>query len=264
MRFQTHLFPVILPPIVLAVLLVRWRTWHDPVLRGRLALLLGLCIMARLRRGFGGADWYNVMLELPAYAVFLQLVCGPARQKAARAVRAALSVLLVIAFYTYLSLAVGPLTLHGTLPRSVTRNGIVRWPIPVAIAYQTADRMMQSVDGLSRRPAYAFGVTGGWDYFLLRKNPLPFTDGVQGVAAGARDSLTAALLATQPLLVDNRYALRHAFGVPNLLSWEPPAVDNRHVRVDRAWFEGVLRRCTALGDGDTTAMITVYDCPEKP
>src|SRR5205085_2241600 len=170
---------------------------------GRLALLLGLCIMMRARRGFSGADWYNVLLELPAYALFFKLICGPAQQKAARAVRAALSLLIVIAIYSYISLAVGPLTFQGRYPRTVTRNGLVRWPAVAAMAYQTADRLLQSADPEGHRPAFAFGASGGWNFFLTRPNPLPWGDGLPAGDSIVREQATPRLMRSRSLLVDN-------------------------------------------------------------
>lgn len=259
-RLQAHLFPVILPPIILVALLARWKQWHDPVLRGRVALLLGLCITARLRRGFAGADWYNVLLELPAYAVFLQLACGPARQKAARAVRAGLAVLIVIGIYTYVSLAVGPFTLQGVYPQMLTRNGMVRWPSGAALAYQTADRLVQRADPAARRPVFAFGASGGWNFFLLRRSPLPYLDGLPSPDRATRETATALIHAARAFLIDNAYARRQVLAVPSLFDWEPPAEPNRFVRWDRVWFDGLIGDCAPVGDADSTAAIHVYDC----
>ena len=259
-RLQAHLFPVILPPLLLAVLFVRWPKWHDPVLRGRLALLLGLCVAARMRRGFAGADWDNVLLEIPAYALYLKLICGPNQQKAARAVRAALAVLIVVGAWAYISLAAGPLTVQGSYPPTLTRNGVVRWPAPISSAYRTAERLVTGADSTGRRPAYAFGASGGWNYFLARPNPLPFGDGLPSNRASTLDSGTALLRAARPLLIDNRLALRHVLAPSRINAWEPNAIPNRFEMRDRPWFLSQALACPRVADPDSSAVIFVYDC----
>ncbi len=261
-RLQSHLLPFILPPILLAVLLARWKRWHDPLLRGRVALLLGLCITARVRRGFSGADWYNVLLELPAYALYLQLVCGPARHKAFRAVRACLALLIVLALYAYVSLGTGPLTIRGILPRTVTRNGAVRWPAVEARAYRAADTLVSRLDPSGSRPVYAVGASGGWNFFLHRANPLPFTNGLPSVSTALLDSAAERLRATRPapILIHNRFALLPMLTAGNLFAWEPISDRSRFARRDAPWFDALAATCQVLGHGDSTAAVRVFDC----
>src|SRR4030095_10860416 len=70
-----HAFPVLLPVIVLGVLLWRWRD-VAPDLRVLAVLLLSICVVARLRRGFEFAEWYQVLLEVPAYLVAAKAMLG--------------------------------------------------------------------------------------------------------------------------------------------------------------------------------------------
>ena len=262
-RFQAHLFPYILPPILLATLLVRWRKWFDPVLRTRLALLLGLAIVARLHRPSFGPAWYNVFIELPAYTLFFLLLCGAEKHKAARAIRAALSVLILLGSYTYISLARGPLTLHGTWPAMVTAPGSVRWQPQARQAWLRADSAVNAVDPSGRRPVYAFGSTGGWNYFLGRNNPVATTS---GLTAGLfpPDSIVARLRSAEPpvILIDNRYMLPAvaAMGLSSSwLRWEPQPEQNTYVRRERGFFLELRAGCAEVG-ADTTQAIRVFDC----
>ena len=262
-RFQAHLFPYILPPILLIIVLVRWRRWFDPQLRTRLALLLGLAVVARAHRPSFGPAWYNVFLELPAYTLFFLLLCGPEKSKAARAIRAALSVLILLGSYTYVSLARGSLTLQGTYPALETPRGTVRWPSHARAAWLRADSAVSAVDPSGVRPLFAFGSTGGWNYFLNRENAVGTTG---GLTAGILppDSIAAKLRAAQPpvILIDNRYMLPAvaAMGLSSsLLRWEPRLEHNPYVRLERGVFLEVRSACREVG-ADTTQAIRVFDC----
>jgi hypothetical protein len=263
-RFQAHLFPLLLLPVVLGVLLVRWRRWPDVALRNRLLLLLGLAVVARAHRAALAPDWYNVLIELPAYALFFQLLCGRERQKAARAIRAALSVLILLGLYTYASLARGPLSLSGSFDATATPPGVAHWPSFTTAAWQRADSLVRRADPSGSRPVFAFGATGGWNYFLGRPNPVPetagFSDGLHDP-----DSVVARLLAHRPavILVDNRFAMRsvptHGFG-DGWGSWERPSEPNTFSRTDREYFDRMRERCREVGDPDPTFAVRVFDC----
>ena len=265
-RFQAHLFPYILPPILLGVVLLRWSKWYDPALRTRLALLLGLAVVARAHRPSFGPAWYNVFIELPAYALFFLLLCGPDKQKAARAIRAALSILILLGAYTYVSLARGPGTLHGLHPKLDTPAGTVRWPLQAISAWQRADSAIKALDPSGGRPVFAFGSTGGWSYFLGRPNPVGATG---GLTAGLQppDSIVARLRTADPpvILIDNRYMLPAvaAMGLrSSWLRWEPMPEQNPYVRLERGAFLELRSGCAEVG-ADTTQAIRVFDCERR-
>jgi len=264
-RLQANLFPVILPPLLLGALALWWRRWHDRTLANRLALLLGLAVAGRLHAGFRDAQWYNVLLELPCYAMFLQLVSGPATAKAARAVRAALSVLIVLGLYSYVTMARGVLTYHGSFAALATPRGTVHWPPLEAEIFVRVDSLVRAADPTGERPLIAFGGTGGWDYYLRRSSRLPVTGGF-GESRWHRDSLLAAVsrLRPLPLLVDNRFAMRAEPSGRRLLRWEPEPEPNVFGRLDRAPFLAVRERCGAVPGQDTTQMVVVYDCAHPP
>jgi hypothetical protein len=265
-RLQAHLFPALVPPILLAVLLVRWRSWYDRNLASQLALLLGLSVVARLHRGFEGASWYSVFLELPCYALFLQLVCGPATQKAARTVRAAMSVIILLGLYSHVRLGRGPLTWTGAFPVTMTRAGPARWaPLP-SNAYRLADSLVRTVDPAGTRGLVAFGASGGWNYFLGRSNPAPFSGGVESGPFPLATVLGRVRGAKPPvILLDNRYALRPTPGpISSPLRWEQEPRPNRYARRDREPFESLIRDCTLVDDDSIPDPIAVWDCARRP
>ncbi|HEY2805530.1 MAG TPA: hypothetical protein VGI92_06675, partial [Gemmatimonadales bacterium] len=263
-RLLAHLLPSILPPILFIAILVCWNRWYDKELRARVAILLALAIAARVRRGFEGADWYNVLIELPAYAVFVQLVCGAAEQKAARAVRATQAVLLGLAAYSYVSLAVGPMTMNGLRRPVTTHAGIARWGFEEARSYHYADSVLTLLDPGGQRPVYALGSTSGWNYFLRRPDPLPFSEGLPyNLTSEQLRDASVQLLRSRPFLIENRPALRRMLGVASLMEWEPQTEMNRFERRDEPWFDSVARSCRATDPAlDSTATIRIYDCAQ--
>ena len=263
-RFQAHLFPLILLPVVLGVLLVRWRHWEDVTLRNRLLLLLGLAVVARIHRAGMGPDWYNVLIELPAYALFFELLCGTERRKAARAIRAALSVLILLGLFTYVSQARGPLSFIGSFDPVVTPAGTVRWPPFTSAAWQRADSLVRRADPSGSRPVFAFGATGGWNYFLGRPNPVAETGGLT-TGPQPPDSVVRRVLAHQPsvILVDNRFAMRSvptAGGGDGWARWERATEPNVFSRTDREYFDRMREACREVGEPDPTYAIRVFDC----
>ena len=262
-RLLTHLLPTILPPVLLIALVARWSRWHDPRLRGRAVVLMALAVAARTRRGFVGGDWYNVLLELPAYAVFIQLICGDAEQKAARAVRATLAVFIALGAYSYISLADGPMTFNGVRPRVMTHQGRARWARDEARAYHYTDSVITKLDQSGTRPVFALGASAGWNYFLKRPNPLPFDGLPTDIEPAELRAATARLLAARPLLIENRLAIRRGLGRPSLLEWEPGLEANRYERRDAPWFATVVQHCQPADPAlDSTATIRIWDCDQ--
>jgi len=265
-RLRVHFFPAVLPPLLLAVLVLRWRLWFDRKIANQLVLLLGLCVVARIHRGFDGADWYNVMLELPCYALFLQLICGPATQKAARAVRAALSVVILIGFYSRITMGRGPFTLSGSLPVTMTNAGPVHWSPFSAHAYHLADSLVKALDPTGRRSVYAFGASGGWNYFLGRRNPTPATGGIRS-GPWTVDRIEGLLQNASPpvILIDNRSAMRSVPGpMTSPFHWEPEPRPNRFLQTDRRPFERLARSCTPMSNDSIAGTIAVWDCAKRP
>jgi len=261
-RFQQHLFPSLLPPLLLFILVLRWDRW--PQTRGRdlSLLLLGVAVTLRLKRGLSGPDWYNVLVEVPAYAVYLHLVAASAGREAQRSVSVALAILMAVGCYTYYNLGRGPLTLRP-YPAFATPRGVVHWGVGEASAFATIDAELQRLDPGRTRPLLAFGPAGGWNYFFARANPTRYTRGFT-TDAGA-DSAGRALdtLAVGPIIVDTRSGLR-VTPPPRfrLRSWEN-ASPERPAGFDRPAFGALLAGCRGVTVLAEPAALVIYDCPTR-
>lgn len=263
-RFQQHLFPIVLPPLLIGILLARWRRWTNREMRVHTLLLLGLCLAARVHRGFGGTDWYDALLAIPAYALFLRLVAATVGREAQRSVSAALAILLVMGMYAYYSLGRGPLTLRGGYPVTVTERGMVRWPASEAGVYRAVRDTVNRLDPLRSRPLVATSQTGGWNYFLARRNPTPLTGGFLLVPEAAPILERARSDPRGIVIVDTRRFFTTAPPPrPTLTGWEPARVEGQPL-LEQATFERFVRGCRRVPVTPTaTDTLLVYDCPPR-
>jgi hypothetical protein len=260
-RFQQHLFPAVLPPILLLALLVRWRKWTDVRARDLALLLLVLAVSLRLRRGLGGTDWYNVLVELPGYALFLHLVAAVEAREARRAVSVAIAILLVVGVYTRYALGRGPLTVH-VYPTTTTERGRVRWAEQQGTDYLALGEVLDELDPGHRRPLLAFGPSGGWNYYFARPHATPFTRGLASDADADSALVLLRALPLPPLIVDNRAIVRAAVP-PRLtpLSWEGTLEVDTVNRLRSPAFERLLAGCRMVVGLPGPPVIPVYDCP---
>ena len=262
-RFQQTLFPTLLPPLLLGALLWRWRRWGDHPARDRLLLLLGLAVALRLRRGFAGADWYDVLVEVPAYALFLHLVAGTAGRDARRSVSAAMGILVLAGTYAYYNQGRGILTRRSGYPTTVTDRGVVRWADSEADSYRAVHAVLERLDPQRTRPLFAFGQTGGWNYFFRRGSATSVTKGLFYADVHAEAVLSRLRRhVPPPLLVDNRLVMR-ALPAPTAHwnGWQPQMGANAWARIDRPMFERLIAGCAAHpATQDSVPMLVVYDC----
>ena len=259
-RFQSHLFPVMLPAFLLVVLASRWNRWADTDLRNLVAIMLGLCLSTRIRSGFRGSDWYNVLLEIPAYVLMLRLGGAARIHQAGRAVLAALGIMIVLGLYAYGSLARGVLTFRGRYPAIETARGSVHWAEGEARQYRDALRLLDQADPTRSRPMLAFGPTAGFNYFLGRANPTPLGLGFYAVTAGQADSIVSALQSRREvLLLDHPFVRRSEPRGLRPWSWDPRMGPSRHVRVDRPYFDRLIGGCSRV-PADSSVVVAVYDC----
>jgi hypothetical protein len=259
-RFQQHLFPVILPPVLLGVLVWRWRRWGDLATRDRVLLLVGLAVALRIRRGFAGADWYNVLVEVPAYALFLHLVAGTAAREARRSVSAATGILVLVGLYAYYNQGRGAFTRRSGYSTTVTERGVVRWSGAEARDYLAVRAIVDSLDPPGERPLLAFGQTGGWNYYLRRPNVTPVTRALWYPDVRGWDAV-ARLRGRNPapLLVDNRMMLQVTMPAVRLGGWEQRMRPHPTVARDRPVFERLVAGCAAH-PATADSLIVVYDC----
>jgi hypothetical protein len=263
-RFQTHLFPALLPPILLAVLVLRWRRWGLRRDRDLALLMLGLAIALRARRGFSGTDWQNVLVEIPAYALFLHLVAAAVGRSAQRAVSMALAILFVVGLYTYYNLGVGPLT-QRRYPPTATARGTVHWEPASSADYRAWAAVLDSLDPDHRRPLLAFGPSGAWNYFLARPNPTRFTRGF--TADADAETVHAALRAAspRPLILDTRRVVRITPPLrPGPFAWEIRPARTPVTLLELPALAGLLAGCRVREGIPSEPGIPLYDCVEPP
>lgn len=260
-RFQQHLFPALLPPVLIAILLGRWSRWPQTHGRDVTLLLLTVGLALRLHRGLSGPDWYNVLVEIPAYAVFLHLVAASAGREAQRSVSVALAIMLAVGCYTYYNLGRGPLTLRR-YPAVETTRGTVRWAPAEVIAFRTIEAEIERLDPGRVRPLFAIGPSGGWNYFLGRANPTRHTRGI--LTEGAADSAGRTLdtLAVPPIIVDDRRGLRMTRLQPGPRTWEVTELQNRW-RLYRPPFEALVVGCRGAAAYVQFTDVGIYDCPVR-
>ncbi len=266
-RFQTHIFPAAMPAVLLVVLLVRWRRWTDIALRNRLTMLLAICAAVRLPDGLAGSSWFNVLLEAPVYVLVFRLVSSGAVRQSGRAVLSALGIYLLFGVYNYVGFGRGPLTFRSGYAATATAEGPVRWSPADADLFKLADSLIRAADPSGQRPLLAFGQTGGWNYYLGRKNPTPVERGWYVLTPRAADAVQNEVRAldTPFLLVDNDLAPRSApLRTLSLVRWDAEMGPSPFEHVDRARFGALAAECPAAATGSSRgATMRVLACPAQ-
>lgn len=262
-RFQAHLFPSIMPPILLGVLLLRWRKWGLRRDRDLTLLMLGLAMALRARRGFAGADWPNVLVEIPAYALFLHLVAAAAGRSAHRAVSMALAILFVVGLYTYHNLGVGLLT-KRRFPATATARGTVHWEPWVARDYRAWAAALDSVDPGRHRPLLAFGPSGAWNYFFARANPTRFTRGFTSGREVEEALAGFGAAGAPPVIVDTRLVVRISSPPRPGLDWDTRPGMNPVTLAEMPALGRLLEGCRQRPGIEGAPRIPIYDCAALP
>jgi hypothetical protein len=259
-----HLLPVLTPLIVAALIAKRWRRFGDVGLRNTIAFLLGLCVMARARRGFERVDWFHFMLELPVYSAALMLF-APGAIRTLRP-RAAGIGIVVIGMLMYWYLGIGPLTRYESLSMLRTPKGTIYVSETVAAQYSDLRAILARIDPGATRPVFAFGYNAAFNYFLDRPNPSPITVGFR-LGGFDPEGVVAGVLAYQPppVLIDIERFKSGRWPLPrfDIRSWGQPMTPSWFRRYDREYFDRLLRACpTEAGsvmDGERL-LYTLYDC----
>jgi len=264
-RFQAHLFPALMPPILLGVLLMRWRRWKLHRDRDLALLMLGLAVAARSRNGFAGADWQNVLIEIPAYALFLHLLAAGAGRSAQRAVSMAFAILFVVGLYTYYNLGVGPLTQQHYQATSTPR-GTVRWDPDATADYTVLAGSLDRLDPTHQRPLLAYGPSGAWNYYFARANPVRYTRGFTSPAQV--DTVLAELRAGRApaLIVDTRAIVRVTLPAHAALTvWENRPDGGPVTLLDVPRLGEILQGCRQVDGRPGPPPVPLYDCaPATP
>jgi len=251
--------PVALPPLLLLLTALRWRTLPHPR-RVTVALLLGLAIAFRARRAFEGTEWFEFLLTLPVLLASAELLLGLAHDTMRRVRVTTLAIVSLLAVWAYVEHGRGWGTARHHPEVTVTRRGEVHWRENEARDYLRVMATIDSLDPTRQRPVFAFGFSGGWNYWMERKNPFPFTQNFYFSAFDA-DSVLALARPAGIVLIDNPALARGSFGAArfDLARWEQPRVAAPYDNYDRPRFERLREGCPRVPLDDT--MFSIYACP---
>ena len=258
-RLQLHLFPVLLPVVMLLVI-----AFSAKAKKGEawtvVMFLLGLCVVCRARRLFEYTEWYNFLLEIPVYLLAIKLLFPlDSRRKVQVGLQFILVGLALAGAYSYWFFGVGNFTRAGVGRLLVTPRGAVRVASYLVPGYQQLNRVLDGIDPEHKKPLFAFGYTGGFNYFLNRKNPSPLTLGFrlsnfpsQKVMADLRNSIPGLILIDNPIMM-------RPIPAPSidLSRWDQKMWPSPYNRVDRPLFDQLMAGCEKLSD---VATFAIYNC----
>jgi hypothetical protein len=261
-QLQGHIFPVILPALVASVILVRWRRAEPVGLRNTIMFLLGLCIFARLRRLFEYSEWYFYMLEIPVYLLSIQLLTRTVNLLS-NGLRLFVALLVLFGLISYYDLGRGYLTRSGPAEMVETPKGMIAMYPNDAREYRLLYSAVERLDPEHRRALFAFGYSGGFNYFLNRMNPTASTQGFRLSTMSADvvvDQVRRHI--PQTILLDNRRHLRATVPAVEFAPWrwEQRLVRSHYALYDRPYFELLLAECRPAAVENTPSFFTLYDC----
>lgn len=251
--------PVLLAPLLLLLVALRWKRLPSPR-RATVALLLGFAIALRARRAFEGTEWFEFLLTLPVLAATaaLLLPLDAAALRRARAV--ALAGLSIFALWSYRSFGTGWGTRRHYPALTTTPRGRVHWAPGEARGYKKMRAAIDSIDPSGTRPVLGFGYGGGWNYWLRRHNPYPFSQDFFFSAFDA-DSVLAQPRPAGLLLIDNLLLAGTSFGAARFdwRHWEQPRVPTPYDDYDRVRFDRLREGCEEVAVD--VSVFRLYACP---
>lgn len=257
-RAGTTPLPVLLPFVLLALMALRWRTL--PVdRRVTVAILLGLCMALRLRRAFEASEWHEFLFSLPVYIVAVEMLLRLDGEPLRRFRISMASILPLLALWANYEHGRGPLTARYYRARYETPRGTVRWAPQQAADFDRIRTAVDSIDPSGERPLLAFGFTGGWNYFLNRRNPFPFT---QDFFFSAFDA--DSVLCTRPpriFLINDTFIEELSFPAKGHFwsQWEQSRAPAPYGYFDRPRFNRLLQGCAEVSKA--SSRFHLYDCP---
>lgn len=250
--------PVLLAPLLLCVVAMRWRTL--PAERKRtLALLLVFALALRTRRAFEGSEWVEFLLAAPVFLATAETVATASPEETRRFRTASLAALTVAALVAYRGYGHGWGTSTYFPNGTRTTRGVMHWEENAVGDYDDLTTTLNSIDPSRTRPLVALGYTGGFNYFLERRNPFPMTQDFYFSAFNA-DSVLRARPAKLFLLEVPHFKGR---------SFEAPRLDWGHWELGRVatpidWYDTPRFQKLAAGCARITlphSSFIVYDCP---
>jgi hypothetical protein len=221
-RALLHILPFVLPIAALILMALRWNRIPNPPVRNLLAFLLGFCLMARVRRGFEFTEWFNFLLEMPAYGMAALLLHQT--NESSKRLRIGAVATVSLALFSYWYFGVGVLTRHGSMQPLTTAKGTVFVTPEVARDYHTVAGLLSRRDPSRSRPLFAFGYADAFSYFLGRPSASSQTAGFWNCDL-APDAVVHSVLAHQPppFLMDvERYRSNWPRSGLFLDRWAPP------------------------------------------
>jgi hypothetical protein len=262
LQAMLHFLPAVLPGVVLLVVLVRWKSVGGAEGSRAAVFLLGLCLAARLRRGFEVVDWFHILLELPVYVLVVQLLVREPRARVQAGLQLCLVCLALFGAYSYWFFGIGAFTREGRGVLTATPRGPVYLHGADSRFYNQLRKTLDTLDPSGIRPLFAMGYTGGFDYFLHRRNPSPLTAGF--AFSGFSSDVFTAIRKQSPFLLDNPLLLRVPEPAPwlDFSHWDLPMRASPYKRVDYPLFEQIRVGCkerARIPRGQT--VYTLYACP---
>jgi hypothetical protein len=222
-------------------------------------MLLALAVAARTRRAFEGTEWFEFLLTMPVVVASAELLLSLTPQEQRRFRTATIAVLAVLALAAHYAQGRGVGTRRYFPVEANTPRGDVHMRPQEVIGFRRILASLDSLDPGRQRPLYAFGFSGGFNYFMKRRNPFPFTQDFYFSAFNA-DSV----LANRPvkvILIDNLVLDNASFGAATFdwRRWEQPRVAAPYGFYDRPRFDRLKADCRLVPS--QAVIFRIYDCP---
>lgn len=257
-RVTQNPLPLALPPLLLVLLARRWRTLPDPR-RTMIALLLGFAIAFRARRGWWGTEWSEFLFTLPVLVIGAEMLLALPEAERRRLRAATVVVLALGALWANNEFGRGIGTDYYYPEATTTLRGKVHWRPEMARDYRHLLATVDRLDPSRQRPLFAFGVTGGINYFLKRRNPFPYTQDFYFSAFDPDSVLRRVppglILVDNPFLEDGSF-LEADFDWDD---WGGDRVAAPYGPYDRPIFNRLLNGCRLVPPD--SSLFRVYDCP---
>jgi hypothetical protein len=247
--------PLLLYPLLLFAVAWRWRAL-DRGRRATVALLLGFAILLRARRAFEQVEWFEFLVTVPVIILTVELLSGLDENTLRRFRNATGGALLGLSLLAYYNFARGVGTARR-YPAVTVGRGTVHWPPNLIGDYQAIRALVDSIDPDRARPLHGYGITGGWNYFLQRRNPFPIT---QDFLFSGFDA--DSLVTTRPpqlLLIDHPLYDRVLFTSFAIRwnRWDLATLPSEYLAFDRPRFERLREGCQPID----RAGFRLYVCP---
>jgi hypothetical protein len=266
-EMQAHILPFFLPAVALGSLAIFWRKQTSPGTRNAIFFLLGFCIAARLRRGFEFTEWYSFLLEIPVYWLAGQALLRQ-REWWSRAVPVAASIALILfSCYSYWYYGFGPLARREAAVALSTPKGVIRVTPSSARDFLQLQAILNQKDPTGERPLFVFGYTGGFNYFLNRKNPTPTGQGLRFSPVRPEDVVRVVRQHNPPVfLIDDSGYLYSRSRWPSaslrFWQWEADTADLIYLTLDVRYFRQMIAGCQRFAEvrSEAKRTFTLYDC----